>query len=215
MTPAADAAVTFAQRLTEQGITVDGSPVAASVPSGLHAVATVQSATLAEIMAFTLRHSDNTLAEEFGRLLANATGNDNSPTGATTAVKQELDKLGVSTSGLVMADCSGLSDGSRLTATTLVQVQERNLRVGGAVAAAEGLSVPGLVGTAKSRLADQALAGQLRVKTGSLEGVTSMAGNVSRTNGGLVSFAVIVNNPTNLYSARIAINKFMSALAGL
>lgn len=215
MTPAADAAVTFAQRLTEQGITVDGSPVAASVPSGLHAVATVQSATLAEIMAFTLRHSDNTLAEEFGRLLANATGNDNSPTGATTAVKQELDKLGVSTSGLVMADCSGLSDGSRLTATTLVQVQERNLRVGGAVAAAEGLSVPGLVGTAKSRLADQALAGQLRVKTGSLKGVTSMAGNVSRTNGGLVSFAVIVNNPTNLYSARIAINKFMSALAGL
>lgn len=214
-TPAADAATTFAQRLTEQGITVSGSPAAASMPSGLGALATVQSATLAEIMAFTLRHSDNTLAEEFGRLLANVTGNENSPTGATTAVRQELDKLGVSTSGLVMADCSGLSDGSRLTATTLVQVQERNLRVGGAVAAAEGLSIPGLVGTAKSRLTDQTVAGQLRVKTGSLENVTSMAGNVSRTNGGLLSFAVIVNNPANLYSARIAINKFMSALAGL
>ena len=215
MTPAADAASTFAQRLTQYGITVNGSPSAQRVPQGLSPIATVQSATLAEIMAFTLRHSDNTLAEEFGRLLANATGNENSPTGATTAVKQELDKLGVSTNGLVMADCSGLSDGSRLTATTLVEVQERNVKIGAAVAQAEGLSIPGLVGTAKTRLTDQSVAGQLRVKTGSLAQVTSMAGNVSRTKGGLLSFAVIVNNPTNLYSARIAINTFMSSLAGL
>ena len=89
------------------------------------------------------------------------------------------------------------------------------LKIGAAVAQAEGLSIPGLVGTAKNRLTDQSVAGQLRVKTGSLAQVTSMAGNVSRTKGGLLSFAVIVNNPTNLYSARIAINTFMSSLAGL
>ena len=65
-------------------------------------------------MAYTLRHSDNTLAEEFGRLTALAKSATNSPEGGTEAVKSTLNDLGLDTSGLTMADCSGLSPGSRL-----------------------------------------------------------------------------------------------------
>ncbi len=67
----------------------------------------MSSATLSEIMAYTLRHSDNTLAEEFGRLTALAKSATNSPEGGTETVKSTLNDLGLETSGLTMADRSG------------------------------------------------------------------------------------------------------------
>ncbi|WEV64513.1 D-alanyl-D-alanine carboxypeptidase [Bifidobacterium sp. ESL0732] len=214
-TPAHDAAAVFASLLTQRGIGVDGDVTSEKPKSDAKPIATVTSATLAEVMAFTMRHSDNTLIEEFGRLLALKTGASDSPEGATQAVKSRLDKLGVDTTNLHMADCSGLSEGSSLEVKTLAEVQSRNLKVGPGAAAAEGLSIPGLVGTARNRLADPSAAGLLRVKSGSLDQVTSMAGNVSRKNGGVLAFAVVVNNPQDYMAAKNAVDGFISALAGL
>ena len=52
-------------------------------------------------------------------------------------------------------------------------------------------------------------------KTGSLDAVTSLAGNVSRVKGGVLSFAVIVNDPENQWSAIEAINVMAAKLAKL
>ncbi|QOL35329.1 D-alanyl-D-alanine carboxypeptidase/D-alanyl-D-alanine-endopeptidase [Bifidobacterium lemurum] len=214
-TTAADAAAVFATRLAEQGITVSGGPSEGTTPEDLSPLASVSSATLAEVLAFALRYSDNTLAEEFGRLTAIARGADNSPAGATAAVEEALRELGIDTTGLTMADCSGLTPGSRLTVRTLAAVQTHNLTAGNGAAAAEGLSIAGLVGTAATRYTDESAAGLLRVKTGSLGTVTSMAGNVSRIDGGALSFAVVVNDPTDYEAARSAIDAFVTALVGL
>ena len=81
MQPARDAALVFQQRLAEQGITVQGFVSQGTVAGASHPLASVRSASLNEIMAFTMRHSDNSLAEEFGRLLALQVGADNSPAG--------------------------------------------------------------------------------------------------------------------------------------
>lgn len=99
--------------------------------------------------------------------------------------------------------------------TTLIEVQERNLAAGIATAAAEGLSIPGLVGTARNRIVTGPDNGLFRVKTGSLDAVTSLAGNVSRVKGGVLSFAVIVNDPENQWSAIKAINVMAAKLAKL
>lgn len=214
-TPAHDAAAVFSSLLSQRGIAVDGEAAAGQATGKATRVATVGSATLAEVMAFTLRHSDNTLIEEFGRLTALKTGAANSPEGATKAVKDQLGKMGVETANLNMADCSGLSEGSALEVKTLIGVQTHNLKAGPGAAAGEGLSVPGFVGTAKRRLEDPGANGLLRVKTGSLDAVTSMAGNVSRKNGGVLTFAVVVNRPQDYFAARKAIDVFMSALVGL
>ncbi|NEG88895.1 D-alanyl-D-alanine carboxypeptidase/D-alanyl-D-alanine-endopeptidase [Bifidobacterium aerophilum] len=220
-TTAADAAATFAKRLAEQGVTVSNQTIdvsereRATATDGLTPIASVESATLAEILAFAMRHSDNTLAEEFGRLTALAAGEANSPQGATTAVRNALTKLGIDTTGLTMADCSGLSPGSKVSVKTLVAVQTRNLTAGGEAAAAEGLSIPGLIGTAANRAVSEDTAGLLRVKTGSLDEVTSMAGNVSRLDGGTLAFAVIVNKPDDWSAARGAIDVFVDGLARL
>ena len=80
---------------------------------------------------------------------------------------------------------------------------------------AEGLSIAGVGGHGAGSVYDDAVAGLLRVKTGSLGTVTSMAGNVSRTNGGALSFAVVVNNPEDYAAARSAIDSFITKLAGL
>ena len=208
-------ATKFAELLQSNGVAVTGDMTANTAPSGETPLASVSSATLSEIMAYTLRHSDNTLAEAFGRLTALAKSATNSPEGGTEAVKSTLNDLGLDTSGLTMADCSGLSPGSRLTVRTLAAVQQRNLTTKSGAAGAEGLSIAGLVGTAQDRYTDDAVAGLLRVKTGSLGTVTSMAGNVSRTNGGALSFAVVVNNPEDYAAARSAIDSFITKLAGL
>lgn len=220
-TTASDAAHVFATRLAEQGITVSNTTIdvaeteRATATDGLTPIASVESATLAEILAFALRHSDNTLAEEFGRLTALSVGENNSPQGATTAVRGVLSKLGIDTGGLTMADCSGLSPGSKVSVKTLVAVQSRNLTAGDAAAAAEGLSIPGLVGTAASRAASEDTLGLLRVKTGSLDEVTSMTGNVSRIGGGTLAFSVIVNKPDDWSKAKAAIDVFVDGLARL
>ena len=213
--PAREAAQVFAQRLAEHGIAVNSSVEQGTVPEGTSPIAAVRSASLNEIMAFMLRHSDNSLAEEFGRLLALHLGADNSPTGAVRSVEQVLVQQGISTEGLNMLNCSGLSEESKLTARTLLEVQQRNLTSGAGAAAAEGLSVVGFVGTAANRLNDADEAGLIRVKTGSLGDVTSMTGNVSRHNGGALSFAVIVNNPDDFEAAKSAIDTFVAALPKL
>ena len=213
--PAREAAQVFAQRLAEHGIAVNSSVEQGTVPEGTSPIAAVRSASLNEIMAFMLRHSDNSLAEEFGRLLALHLGADNSPTGAVRSVEQVLVQQGISTEGLIMSNCSGLSEESKLTARTLLEVQQRNLTSGAGAAAAEGLSVVGFVGTASNRLNDDNEAGLIRVKTGSLGDVTSMTGNVSRHNGGALSFAVIVNNPDDFEAAKSAIDTFVAALPKL
>ena len=98
---------------------------------------------------------------------------------------------------------------------TLAAVQQRNLTVGDGAPAAEGLSVAGLVGSARKRYTSDDVAGLLRVKTGSLDTVTSMAGTVSRTHGGALSFAVVINDPADYWTASNAISAFITKLAEL
>ena len=179
-------------------------------------LAQVSSAPLNEVMSYMLRLSDNTLAEEFGRLTAIAAHKSNSPKGAVQAVEEGLRKLKISTRGLHMSDCSGLSPKSHVLVTTLAKVQVLNINAdSGGAASSEGLSLPGLVGTSRKRLADESAAGLLRVKTGSLSEVSSMSGNVSRKTGGVLTFAVVANQPYDFWGAFVAINKFMAQLPNL
>ena len=214
-TTASDAAQTFRSLLTQQGITVTDS----SDTSGTEAsarIAKVSSAPLNEVMAFMLRHSDNTLAELFARLTALKLGLGNSMDADIQAVVQVLRANDIPTDGLHLTSCSGLAAGTRLRIPTLLTVQRSlvGLDDGGA-AEIEGLSVPGLTGTARNRAANDDIKGLARVKTGSLGGVRALVGNVSREHGGVLLFAVIVNDSSDELAANNAIDDFMAGLAKL
>ena len=215
-TPAKDAATVFADRLRESGIDIKGDVRSGKAPEHTRPVARVRSASLGEQLAFMLRHSDNTLAELFGRLTALKLGYDNSIGGDLKAVEHVLREQGIPIEGLKLTSCSGLAPGTTIAVPTLIAAQQHLLAAGSAGAAAiEGLSVPGLTGTARNRVVDAGTKGLMRVKTGSLTGVTSMTGNVSRISGGTLTFAVIVNNAPNTWEAAKAIDEFMAALAKL
>lgn len=214
-TTASDAAQTFRSLLTRQGITVTDS----SDTSGTEAsarIAKVSSAPLNEVMAFMLRHSDNTLAELFARLTALKLGLGNSMDADIQAVVQVLRANDIPTDGLHLTSCSGLAAGTRLRIPTLLAVQRSlvGLDDGGA-AEIEGLSVPGLTGTVRNRAANDDIRGLARVKTGSLGGVRALVGNVSREHGGVLLFAVIVNDSSDELAANNAIDDFMAGLAKL
>ncbi|BDR52608.1 D-alanyl-D-alanine carboxypeptidase [Bombiscardovia nodaiensis] len=215
--PEAQVAQTFAQALTQEGIKVEGQPTSSKESVSGKPLAQVSSAPLNEIMTYMLRTSDNTLAELFGRLTALKISQPNTPQGATEAVAKALQGLGIKTNGMHMADCSGLSPGSQVSVATLTAIQ--TLACDGQhsqlAPLIEGLSVVGLVGTAENRGQGDESDGLVRVKTGSLDQVTSLAGNVSRRSGGVLTFAVIVNNPQDMGAAVKAVNTLMSALPGL
>ena len=214
-TTASDAAQTFRSLLTQQGITViDSSDTSGTEASAR--IAKVSSAPLNEVMAFMLRHSDNTLAELFARLTALKLGLGNSMDADIQAVVQVLRANDIPTDGLHLTSCSGLAAGTRLRIPTLLAVQRSlvGLDDGGA-AEIEGLSVPGLTGTARNRAANDDIKGLARVKTGSLGGVRALVGNVSREHGGVLLFAVIVNDSSDELAANNAIDDFMAGLAKL
>ncbi|WP_055428162.1 D-alanyl-D-alanine carboxypeptidase/D-alanyl-D-alanine-endopeptidase [Bifidobacterium aesculapii] len=217
-TTADDVTATFRTLLAAQGITVgdDAGAADASADGQGERLATVRSAPLNEVMAFMLRHSDNTLAELFGRLTALKLGTGNGVEGDVKAVEQVLREHGISTEGLHLTSCSGLAPGTTLTVKTLVQVQSRYVSPdGGAAAASEGLALPGLTGTVKGRVGDEAALGLLRVKTGALSDVRAFAGNASRVDGGVATFAVIVNDPEDGAAANEAIDTFAASLTKL
>lgn len=211
---ASDAAHIFAASLASQGIEVTQGGSTDDIDA--KPIAKVRSAQLSDIMAFMLRHSDNTLAQLFARLTALKLGTGNSIAADSAAVTQVLHEHGVSTTGMTLTSCSGLAPGTRLRATTLLDAQSRLVSLdGGASAAAEGMSVPGLTGTAKNRIGSSDVRGLARVKTGSLQNVRSMTGNVSRERGGVVLFAIVVNDPSDGWAANEAIDRFVAALAQL
>lgn len=215
--PAADAAARFAALLTAQGVTVS-TPVRGRAPEGSTEVGRVESAPLADVVEYVLHVSDNSVAEALGRLVAVERGLPATFEGATTAVLAEVATLGVDTSGATLDDCSGLSASSlvppRLLVDVLLRAQEEQV---GLVPLLADLPVGGWQGTLTDRFTTGPARGLLRAKTGSLPGVTSLAGTLQTTSGRLLAFAVLADAtpPGGQYGPRAAIDAAIQELAAL
>ena len=215
--PVLSAARTFAAALTAAGIAVEGEPARATAADGALQLAEVRSAPMARVVEYFLHSSDNAITEQVGRLVAIDAGLPGSFEGATGAVLGAVRAMGVDTSGARLADCSGLADGSALPATTLLGVlrlvvdpAHPELR-----GVAVGMPVAALDGTLADRFTRSPAAGEVRAKTGSLAGVTSLAGTVVTDDGRALLFAVLADlTPAGGQPApRAAIDGFVTRLA--
>ncbi|WP_157612382.1 D-alanyl-D-alanine carboxypeptidase/D-alanyl-D-alanine endopeptidase [Ruania albidiflava] len=215
---AMDAAQIFADHLADAGITVDPQIDRAAAPEEATELGAVQSATLDEIVAYTLQHSENILSEALGRMTAVATGHEASFAGAGEAVLEVLADLGLDTSGAQLVDTSGLSSASKLTPQLLTGALR--LTADGShpelLAVADGMPIAGLEGTLGSRLTDGAATGTLRAKTGTLPQVVALTGLVTTADGRLVAFTVLANDfdRGGAHSARSAVDAWARDLAG-
>ena len=195
--PSQAAATAFATALAAQGIKVNGAVVPAAGGATDPEIAAVQSAPLGQIVERTLAVSDNNAAEVIGHQVGLAVRQDGSFAGGAAAVMEVLQQLGVDTSGSTVYDGSGLSRRDRLTPETLLAV----LRVASSAEHPElrsvvtGLPVAGFTGSLQWRFDDAPAAarGRVRAKTGTLTGVSGLAGIATDVDGNRMAFVVIAD----------------------
>ena len=178
-------------------------------------LASVSSAPLGTLIAQALQYSDNVIAESLGRQVALADRREPSFTGAAAAIAVALHGLGVDV-GAGMVDASGLAERDRLSPAVLVAVLRTLARTPRLRAALDGLPVAGWSGTLVGRYdagISRAGIGTVRAKTGTLTGVSALAGLVHDRSGALLAFAVIADHAANNVAAEQALDDVAGRLA--
>ena len=198
-------------------------------------IASVQSPAPARILAETLRPSDNLLAEELLTSVAAQPDGTGTLQAAGERAIRLLEDWGVDTRQLHLADGSGLSRDTRLTARALVDLLDVMYRTGGtgqtyadplqvflqgdnpyaeALAhAGEGEDKYSRGGTLFARLRGSGL--DVRAKTGTLPGVSALSGYVVGQSGHPLAFAVLMNGPEDspILELRAAQDEWVQAIA--
>lgn len=186
-------------------------------PAGAKELGIVESAPLGRILEYTLLASDNVLAEMLARQVALAEHRPASFDGAVAAVRAVLGRLGVDVTGDGLQDGSGLAPTDRLSPALLVSL----LRVAASGRHPElhplfaGLPVGGYDGTLDDRYRSgtaTAGAGAVRAKTGTLTGVSSLAGVAQTAGGRLLAFAIIADKVPGVRDAEAALDLAATAL---
>jgi D-alanyl-D-alanine carboxypeptidase/D-alanyl-D-alanine-endopeptidase (penicillin-binding protein 4) len=205
--------------ITGESKTIDakargGVPLQAS---SLVEIASVQSPPLSVIANQTLKPSQNLYTE----LILRALGKFVAPTGSTPerttvddgvdAVKTFLRSAGIEPrSQFVMADGSGLSRHNYITANGTLQLLTYMNAHRYASAFREALPIAGVDGTLKTRMRGTPAAGNLRAKTGTINGVAALSGYVTTAAGERLVFSIIMNNYPEESSSR---RSFIDAIA--
>ncbi|MFP5219859.1 MAG: D-alanyl-D-alanine carboxypeptidase/D-alanyl-D-alanine-endopeptidase [Actinomycetes bacterium] len=193
--PALAAGQQLAARLTNGGPAPE--VVRGRAPDDARELAAVESAPVSTLVERMLSASDNDLAEALARQVALAEGQPASFSGAAaglrTASGRVLEPLGVRAEAVQLADGSGLSRDNRLAPGALTRLLTGVL--GGDPGALSpvltGLPVAGFDGTLADRYREGpqvAGAGVVRAKTGTLRGVSALAGVVRTADGRLLAF---------------------------
>lgn len=166
-------------------------------PADAQVLGQVSSQPISVLLAQALENSDNILAEALGREVARAMGAAPSFEGVKAALQINLEDLGFDTTGLTIADASGLSTLDKVPPRLLAQILAASVTSTGNLRdLTVGLPIAGASGTLATRFAstDPAAAGGrgwVRAKTGSLESTYALAGVVLDVDGRVLTFAFI------------------------
>lgn len=206
--PAAYVARRLRSLLRESGVVVVGAARAGRPPSGeLVELGTAGGLSMAQLARLTNVPSDNFLAEMLLKNLGAEFGGAGSTSAGARVVRRTLGGFGVRPR---IADGSGLSRANRTTPRQVVQLLEEMEERPVARVWRASLAVTGRSGTVRLRMRGSAASGRCRVKTGTIIGVSNLAGVCSTAGGRRVAFAWLMNG-VSPYGAR-AIQDRMTAL---
>jgi D-alanyl-D-alanine carboxypeptidase/D-alanyl-D-alanine-endopeptidase (penicillin-binding protein 4) len=207
--PAAYAAGQFAKVLRTDGIRVEGRSGAGAAPSDSQELATVSSPPMRDLIRLTNVPSDNFLAEMLVKNLGAAFGGAGTTAAGVGVVKGQLSELGLTPQ---VVDGSGLSRSDRTTPRQVVHLLEamHGQEVAGAF---EGsLAVAGRTGTIRRRMRGTAAQDRCRAKTGTLIGVSALAGLCESAGGHTIAFAMLMSR-TSLARAHGVQDRVAAAIA--
>jgi D-alanyl-D-alanine carboxypeptidase/D-alanyl-D-alanine-endopeptidase (penicillin-binding protein 4) len=216
--PAAAFAREFAQRLG-----AEAASGTVTVGEDARLLGEVRSPPLTELVDAMLTQSDNLLADVLARQVAIATGAEPSFTGAAQATLDVLERNGFDVSGARLSDDSGLSPENRVRANLLGDLlalaaapEGEDPRTTELRPMLGGLPIAGGSGTLKERFDTEASdqgTGWVRAKTGTLSGVSTLAGVVLDTDGRLLVFA-LMSSGSSILDAQPALDTVAATLRG-
>jgi D-alanyl-D-alanine carboxypeptidase len=216
--PPSAAASAFARVLSHQGVQANLG-VRTTAPKGAQRLGAVQSPPVSALVERLLTDSDNDIAEAMARQVAIKLGRPPTFQGGAAAVHDVLARLGVA-DGIQTVDGSGLSPLNRITPDGLARLlaldassaKHPELR-----SVLSGMPIAGFSGTLANRYGSgTATAGRgvVRAKTGTLDGVNTLAGVVDDADGRLLTFAFMANKVKSPAAALAALDSLAGTLAG-
>ena len=187
-----------------------GPATAGSVAEFSMPLASVSSPTLAVLIRYMDRESDNFTAEMLLKVLG-AAQSDIGTSAAGAAVTTALSDAGIPLAGVRIVDGSGLSRLDRLTAGALVGILQASWAdpdIRPFLVAA--LPVAGVNGTLEDRMRRAPARGNVLAKTGTTSDASALSGYVKDR----YVFAVLQNGrPLSYWWARVAQDRFATVLA--
>ncbi len=185
------------KRLLEQrGIKVTGRVRLGAVPADARLLHVAESESLGEVVRRLQKTSNNFMAEQLVKALGAATaGPPGSWRTGIAAIEGFLAEVGLPRGAYVMKNGSGLNDANRFSARQTVQLLAamwRRFPLSAEYLAS--LPVAGRDGTIRGRMEGSAAEGQVRAKTGTLDGVVALSGYVETAAQERLAFAILVND---------------------
>jgi serine-type D-Ala-D-Ala carboxypeptidase/endopeptidase (penicillin-binding protein 4) len=189
------AVYTFKKLWAQLGGRLDGQVQVGVLPASASLVTTWWSAPLDAVVRDINKWSNNVMTRQLMLTIGMEAGNvpvDESR--SALALKEVLRKQGLSFAELVLENGSGLSRNERISAEHLAQLLVTAYQRPLMPVLMASMPMLGLDGTLKKRLSEPGSQGMAYLKTGSLEGVSSIAGYVQDTQGKRYVVVMLVNH---------------------
>ncbi len=181
-------------RLREMEISLSGGAGERTLPGNAKLIVS-RTHGIAEVMRPMMKQSDNLYAEAMFYQIGAAEGRRWSSAKQSAAyINGLIRKVGLTPNNYNIADGSGLSLYNYVSPELEVQLLRyafKNKNIYDTLI--ETLPIAGVDGTLKSRMRGTAAAGNVRAKTGTVMGVSSLAGYLTASNGHQLCFAIIIN----------------------
>ena len=185
--PAIAAATELQNLLNARGVLFGALPRRDLLPSGVPELASIQSAPLTSVIQEMLVNSDNNTAELLLKEIGFASKGTGSTADGLSAVHEQLVKWKLD-KDVQLFDGSGLASDGRIPCDVFMSLLNTfsstlpNL-----------MATAGNTGTLRDAFDGTAVAGKLRGKTGTLNGVKALVGYLPIANAGPVSFSLLMN----------------------
>ena len=180
----------------ELGGTLSGPFTTGELPPGSLLLARFDSPPLADVIRDINKFSNNVMARQlFLTLGAEQAGPPATPAKSAAAIQSWLLGKGLDFPELVLENGSGLSRIERISPRHLGELLLAASRSPIFAEFESSLPIVAVDGTMKKRLKDSSIAGHAHVKSGSLEGVRSVAGYVFDDQGRRMIVVAMINHP--------------------
>jgi len=182
-------------RLTDKGVKVKASrPEKGTAPADCKTIASIESEPVRDDVKRMQTWSKNFVAEQLVKLLGSGECSPLTFACGLDRLREALPRFGVSASCLRLKNGSGLFDANRVSVEQVVRllVEAANRGPWGR-SFIESLPLSRKEGTMKDRL--HRLKAKVRGKTGTLDGISTLAGYIERKHGRYTAFAIFFSDP--------------------